>query len=72
MSSEVAANQNSGSDQKSDSNKQQQDQAGSGTDDQKQINGKNIIGKIVELVFLFSFFLLILHYYTTRLIVNQI
>ena len=40
---DVATNQNQGSDQKSDANKQ--DQAGSGTDDSKQINGKNIVGK---------------------------
>ncbi len=42
-SSDVATNQNTGSDQKSDANKQ--DQAGSGTDDPKQINGKNVVGK---------------------------
>jgi len=41
-SNDVATNQNIGSDQKSDANKQQ-DQAGSGTDDPKQINGKNVI-----------------------------
>jgi len=41
-SNDVATNQNTGSDQKSDTNKQQ-DQAGSGTDDPKQINGKNVI-----------------------------
>jgi len=43
MSSEVASNQsqNQLSDSKSDANKQ--DQAGSGTDDQTQINGKNVI-----------------------------
>lgn len=41
-SNDVATNQNTGSDQKSDANKQQ-DQAGSGTDDSKQINGKNVI-----------------------------
>lgn len=40
--SDVATNQNIGSDQKSDTNKQQ-DQAGSGTDDPKQINGKSVI-----------------------------
>lgn len=40
-SNDVATNQNQGSDQKSDANKQ--DQAGSGTDDSKQINGKNIV-----------------------------
>jgi len=40
---DVATNQNTtGSDQKSDANKQQ-DQAGSGTDDPKQINGKNVV-----------------------------
>ena len=38
---DVATNQNTGSDQKSDANKQ--DQAGSGTDDPKQINGKNVV-----------------------------
>jgi hypothetical protein len=43
-SNDVATNQNTGSDQKSDANKQQ-DQAGSGTDDSQQINGKNVIGK---------------------------
>lgn len=43
-SSDVATNQNPTSDQKSDANKPQ-DQAGSGTDDPKQINGKNVIGK---------------------------
>ncbi len=43
-STDVAANQ--GSDQKSDTNQnKQQDQAGSGTDDPKQINGKNVVGK---------------------------
>jgi Y-box-binding protein 1 len=42
-SSDVATNQNTtGSDPKSDANKQQ-DQAGSGTDDPKQINGKSVI-----------------------------
>jgi len=41
-SNDVATNQNQGSDQKSDANKQQ-DQAGSGTDDPKQINGKNVV-----------------------------
>jgi len=43
-STDVATNQNQnqGSDQKSDLNKQQ-DQAGSGTDDPKQINGKNVV-----------------------------
>jgi len=47
-SNDVATNQNTGTDQKSDTNQnkqqqQQQDQAGSGTDDQNQINGKNVI-----------------------------
>jgi Y-box-binding protein 1 len=41
-STDVATNQNQGPDQKSDVNKQQ-DQAGSATDDPKQINGKNVI-----------------------------
>jgi cold shock CspA family protein len=40
-STDVATNPNQGSDQKSDN--KQQDQAGSGTDDPKQINGKNVI-----------------------------
>jgi len=41
-STDVATNQ--GSDQKSDTNQnKQQDQAGSGSDDSKQINGKNIV-----------------------------
>jgi len=40
-SNDVATNQNTGSDQKSDTNKQ--DQAGSGTDDPKQINGKSVV-----------------------------
>ena len=44
---DVATNQNSGSDQKSDANKSQ-DQAGSGTDDPKQINGKNVIATKVS------------------------
>jgi len=39
---DVATNQSQGSDQKADANKQQ-DQAGSGTDDPKQINGKNVV-----------------------------
>lgn len=43
MSSDVATNQSTASDQKSDANKSQ-DQAGSGTDEPKQINGKNVIG----------------------------
>lgn len=43
-SNDVATNQNAGTDQKSDANKQQ-DQAGSGSDDSKQINGKNVIGR---------------------------
>lgn len=51
-SNDVATNQNQGSDQKSDANKQ--DQAGSGTDDSKQINGKNVIGKRKNLFFSFS------------------
>jgi len=38
---DVATTQSQGSDQKSDANKQ--DQAGSGTDDSKQINGKNVV-----------------------------
>jgi len=41
-SNDVVSNQNTGSDQKSDANKQQ-DQAGSGSDDPKQINGKNVV-----------------------------
>jgi cold shock CspA family protein len=41
-SSEVPTNQNQGSDQKSDGNKQQ-GQADSGTDDPKQINGKSVV-----------------------------
>jgi cold shock CspA family protein len=41
-STDVATNQNQGSEQKPDVNKQQ-DQAGSGTDDSKQINGKNVV-----------------------------
>jgi len=41
MSTDVAPTQNQGSDQKSDVNKQ--DQAGSGTDDPKQINGKHVV-----------------------------
>jgi len=41
-SNDVAPNQNQGSDLKSDANKHQ-DQAGSGTDDPKQINGKNVV-----------------------------
>lgn len=47
MSSDVATNQNTSSDQKSDANKSQ-DQAGSGTDDPKQINGKNVIATKVS------------------------
>lgn len=46
-SSDVATNQNTGSEQKSDANKPQ-DQAGSGTDDPKQINGKNVIATKVS------------------------
>jgi Y-box-binding protein 1 len=43
-STDMAANQNQGSDQKSDTNQSKpQDQAGSGTDDPKQINGKNVV-----------------------------
>jgi hypothetical protein len=53
-STDVATNQNQGSDQKSDINKQQ-DQAGSGTDDPKQINGKNVIGKCILLGFFMCF-----------------
>lgn len=41
-SNDVATNQNMASDSKQDANKPQ-DQAGSGTDDPKQINGKNVI-----------------------------
>lgn len=41
-SNDVATNQNTASDTKQDANKPQ-DQAGSGTDDPKQINGKNVI-----------------------------
>jgi hypothetical protein len=49
-STDVATNQ--GSDQKSDTNQnKQQDQAGSGTDDPKQINGKNVVGKYISLFF---------------------
>lgn len=51
---DVATNPNQGSDQKSDANKQ--DQAGSGTDDPKQVNGKNVIGKCISMYVLFSFF----------------
>jgi Y-box-binding protein 1 len=40
-SNDVATTQNQGSDQKSDTNKP--DQAGSGTDDPKQINGKSVV-----------------------------
>jgi hypothetical protein len=59
-SNDVVTNQNVGSDQKSDANKQQ-DQAGSGTDDPKQINGKNVVGKkqlVFLLVFLYFFIIL--------------
>jgi hypothetical protein len=65
-SNDVATNQNQGSDQKSDANKQQ-DQAGSGTDDPKQINGKSVVGK-KQVVFLFLFFFFIL----LRAFVNEI
>lgn len=65
-STDVATNPNPGSDQKSDLNKQQQDQAGSGTDDSKQINGKNVIGKR-EVVFLFFLCVLLLPSHSTRL-----
>jgi hypothetical protein len=51
-STDVATNQNQGSEQKPDVNKQQ-DQAGSGTDDSKQINGKNVVGKLLCFSFLF-------------------
>ena len=61
---DVATNPNQGSDQKSDANKQ--DQAGSGTDDSKQINGKNVIGKR-EVVFLFFLCVLLLPSHSTRL-----
>lgn len=45
MSTDVATNPNQGSsDPKSDLNKPQ-DQAGSGTDDPKQVNGKSVVGK---------------------------
>jgi hypothetical protein len=54
-STDVATNQNQISDQKSDINKQQ-DPAGSGTDDQKQINGKNVIGKSILLGFFLMYF----------------
>lgn len=40
--SDVATNQNAGSEQKSDANNQQ-DQAGANTDDPKQINGKDVV-----------------------------
>jgi hypothetical protein len=43
-SNDVATTQNQGSDQKSDANKP--DQAGSGTDDPKQINGKSVVGTL--------------------------
>jgi hypothetical protein len=54
-STDVATNQNQISDQKSDINKQQ-DPAGSGTDDPKQINGKNVIGKSILLGFFLMYF----------------
>ena len=43
----ATTNQPTASDAKADANKQQQqqDQAGSGTDEPKQINGKNVIGR---------------------------
>ena len=45
-SSDVTTNQTVGSDQKSDlTQNKPQDQSGSGTDDPKQINGKNVVGK---------------------------
>lgn len=53
-SNDVATTQNPGSDPKSDANKGQ-DQAGSGTDEPKQINGKNVIGKKTNLFFSFFF-----------------
>ncbi len=67
-SNDVGTNQNVGSDQKSDANKQQ-DQAGSGSDDPKQINGKNVVGK-KQLVFLLVFPLFLHH--TTRTFVIEI
>jgi hypothetical protein len=63
-SNDVATNQNTGSDQKSDTNKQ--DQAGSGTDDPKHINGKNVVGK-TQVVFLFFLCFIIL-----RAFINEI
>lgn len=54
MSTDVATNQSQGSDQKSDTNKQQ-DQAGSGTEDPKQINGKNVVGKCTFFICFFFF-----------------
>ena len=66
---DVATNQNQGSDSKSDASKQ--DQAGSGTDDSKQINGKNVIGKR-EVVFLFFFLSLSFFRLTRRAFTNQI
>lgn len=46
-STDVAPSQNQGSDQKSEANKQQ-DQAGSGNEDPKQINGKNVVATKVS------------------------
>ena len=54
MSSDVATNQNTASDTKQDANKPQ-DQAGSGTDDPKQINGKNVIGMLRKKLVVFLF-----------------
>ncbi len=56
-STDVTTNPNQGSDPKSDLNKLQ-DQAGSGTDDPKQINGKNVIGEYTLCLFFFRQFLL--------------
>ena len=65
---DVATNQNQGAEQKSDANKPQE-QAGSGSDDSKQINGKNVVGKrrLVFLLLALSRFTL-----TTRPFLNQI
>ena len=41
---DVTTNPIQGSDQKTDSSQNKPDQTGSGTDDPKQINGKNVVG----------------------------
>ena len=58
--SDVAANQNTGSDQRTENNQNKpQDQTAANNNDSNQINGKNIIGEKTATLFFSCWFLVV-------------